>query len=154
MTAASIMTIVVGALWLLAAGMIVFGSAYIFTLLGNIPRGPGDAQARGAAEGAIFGLTLCCGIPTLLMSILHLVGGVFALQRKEIGRIMVIICASLALILGALSIFAMFRTFFVLGAAPPFEVVLYQIINLIMTLGYGIFAISVMSRGDYADEFE
>lgn len=153
-TAASVMTILVGALWLIGAGMILFGSAYIFSVLGGLPRGIGNAQARDAAEGALFGATLCCGIPTLLMAILHLMGGIFALQRKSVGRILVIICASIALLLGLFSLYATFRLFFLMPVTPPFEFVLYQMVSLLMTLGYGIFAMIVMCRSDYADEFD
>lgn len=154
-TAASVMTIVVGVLWLIGAGLVFFGSAFLFSALGGVPRGFGpNAQARDAAEGALVGMTLCCGVPLLLMAILHILGGVFALQRKTAGRIIVIICASIALLLGLLSLYGMFRVFFVLPVFPPFEIVLYQILNLLMTLGYGIFSMVVMCRADYADEFD
>lgn len=154
-TAASVMTIVVGALWLIGAGLIFFGSAFLFNAIGGLPRGFGaNAQARDAAEGALVGMTLCCGVPTLLMSILHILGGVFALQRKTAGRIIVIICASLALLFGLFALYAMFRMFFVLPVFPPFEIILYQLLNLLMTLGYGTFAMIVMCRSDYADEFD
>jgi hypothetical protein len=153
-TAASVMTIIVGALWLIGAGMIFFGSAYIFSMIGGLPRGVGNAQARDAAQSALFGATMCCGIPTLLMAILHISGGIFALQRKTAGRIIVIICASLALLLGLFSLYGTFRLFFLMPVTPPFEFVLYQMVSLLMTLGYGIFAMIVMCRSDYADEFD
>ncbi len=153
-TAASVMTIVVGVLWLIGAGMVLFGFTTALGALGAAPRGGFNNQGRAAAENILLGATLCCGLPTLFMAVLHFVGGIFSLQRKMAGRILVIICASIGLILGVYILYLTMRLFFFIPIAPPFESVLMLFVLLLATLGYGTFAMIVMCRSDFADEFE
>lgn len=87
------------------------------------------------------------------MGILHITGGVLGLQRKIAGRIVVIICASLGILLGLFFLYSIMRILFVIPVFV-FEPLMYSFILLALTLGYGIFAMIVMCRSDYADEFE
>lgn len=152
-TAASVMTIIVGVMWLLLAGMIFFGFTTALGVLGGVPRG-GFNPGRAQAENILLGATLCCGIPTVLMSVLHILGGVFALQRKGVGRILVIICSSIGILGGLYLLYVTMRVFFFFPVTPPFDAVLMLLFGLLSTLGYGIFAMIVMCRSDYADEFD
>ena len=86
------------------------------------------------------------------MAVLHLLGGIFTIQRKTAGRILVMICAALSLIWGLLGLYGLIMI--LTSGFFRFEPFLYSLLNTGLTLGYGIFGLVVMARADYAEEFE
>ncbi|QEL16899.1 hypothetical protein [Limnoglobus roseus] len=155
-TAAGIFTIVIGVLWLIGSAATFFGGAFITSLFGAAPRQNMDPAGRAAFDQAQTGVTavfIGCGLVLLLIALFHIMGGIFAIQRKSAGRIIVIICGVIGLIFGLFGLYGVL-SLLRLPFTPPIEAVLYQLISLALTLGYGIFSLIVMCRSDYADEFE
>lgn len=76
-TAAGILNIITGALGILGS----FGYLLSLGVLGSIMSTPG----MGGIPGLVPGLILAMGIPSFLISVLALVGGIFDLQRKYWG---------------------------------------------------------------------
>jgi DNA-directed RNA polymerase subunit RPC12/RpoP len=154
-TVASAFTILIGVFWLIGAGFSFFGGAFFYSLFGGVPRRNIDPAAREALDGFQTGfsaLFIGCGVVLLLVALLHILGGVFAIQRKQGGRIMVIVCSVLGIVLG---IFALIQTFNILLSSftPSMQTVLSNLLSLLLTLGYGIFTLVTMCRSDYAEEF-
>jgi len=76
-TIAGILNIITGALGILGA----FGYLIGFGVLSSVMSFPG----MGEVPGFVPGIILIMGIPSLLIAVLALVGGIFDMQRKRWG---------------------------------------------------------------------
>lgn len=148
-TAVGVINIVLGSLYVLGGLCLLLGGALV---------GGAAQDFRGNPGGGLFavfaGAIILFAFLIIVVAVLHILGGVGVLNRRNWARI-------LTLVLGGLSaVFALFGVFGVVGALnnPVADdragAVLVSLVSVFFHVGYAVLVYVILLNPGYAEEFE
>jgi hypothetical protein len=148
----AIFSLLLGAQYLGCGVLVIVASSFILGLIGAVPEpqhNPQAAQTVKTVAGVATGVLICCGLGTILYSLLYFLAGIGALTRKGYGKVLLVICGVLSALSGLAMLYSTGRT----AVGEDFGHAAFNGVQFLLFVGHAV-ASFLAVFGPGKDEFD